>query len=448
MDKSTILAVKVIGDATSGARALTDVDNRAAKLEGTFKTARLAAGLFFAFLIASAVSIAGVASDLQQASGAVDAVFSSYSDGVHKAASTASQDVGLAEDQYSQLASVLGSQLKNLGVSQDQLGGKTNDLIKLGADLSAMYGGTAAEAVEALSSLLRGERDPIERYGVSIKQADINAREAAMGLTGLTGEAQKSADLQATLAILLEQTGDASGRFAAEADTASGAQQRANAAWRDAQAQLGEALLPIISEGADVLANLAHWVGENKDLVLALAVAAGVLAAAFVVVTAAQWAFNVAAVANPIGLVILVIVLAIAALIGVVLLIIKYWDDIQRTAEDAWFAIQNFIYDASAAAVEFENHVIDIINWLAKLGSGELLSDQINDLLGLGNADFTPQLSRIQIGDRPAAITHVNNSTSIVVNGALDTNGVANQIKGLLKDNSQLVGSAPAGSNV
>src|SRR4029077_20579711 len=133
------------------------------------------------------------ASRTQQAMGAVDTVFGKSAGQIKRWAAGAADSVGLAKSEYGELAAVIGAQLKNLGVPMDQVAGKTNDLVKLGADLSATYGGTTAEAVEALSSVLKGETDPIEKYGISIKQATIAAEMAKEGTDKLTGAAAKQA---------------------------------------------------------------------------------------------------------------------------------------------------------------------------------------------------------------------------------------------------------------
>ena len=186
----------------------------------------------------------GLASDLEQSTGGVTAQFKDQADVILAAAKRANTAVGLSRSTYQQYATVVGAQLKNLGIRQDQVAGNTTNLIGLGADLAAQFGGPTSQAVEALSSLLRGERDPIERYGVSIKQADIDARLAAQGLSDLTGEAEKQAQVQATLAILWEQTADAQGTFFREQDTYAGKQQRLMAQLADAQTEFGNALLP------------------------------------------------------------------------------------------------------------------------------------------------------------------------------------------------------------
>lgn len=190
----------------------------------------------------------GSATDLEQSVGAVDAVFKDNASTIHEWAKSASNDVGLSQNSFNELSTVLGAQLKNMGFDLEDATTRTGDLVKLGADLAAQFGGTTTDAVSALSSLLRGERDPIERYGVSINEARIQAKLAAMGLSDLEGEAATSAKTQATLALLYEQTADAQGTFARESDTLAGQQQRLNAQWQDAQSTLGMALLPALTE--------------------------------------------------------------------------------------------------------------------------------------------------------------------------------------------------------
>ena len=209
-----------------------------------------------AAVIGFAKDIVGAASDAEQAVGAVDAVFKGNAQAIKDWSAQSGKALGLSKTDYQTLATTIGSQLKSAGTSMQDLAPKTNDLITLGADLAAQYGGSTSDAVSALSSLLKGETDPIERYGVSIKAADVAAQKAAMGLSGLTGEADKQATAQATLALLTKQTADATGANAREADTAAGKQARLTAAWDDASATMGASLLPAFSGLMDVASKL------------------------------------------------------------------------------------------------------------------------------------------------------------------------------------------------
>ncbi|MFB7251725.1 hypothetical protein [Microbacterium sp. NPDC056234] len=116
-----------------------------------------------------------------------------------------------------------------------------------------MFGGTSREAVEALSSALKGERDPIERYGVSLKQASIDAKAAELGFTKVGGALSAEANAAATLALIMEQTADAHGNFAKESTTYEGVMQRLGASWANVSTTIGQAFLPFATAAGSIL---------------------------------------------------------------------------------------------------------------------------------------------------------------------------------------------------
>lgn len=288
MASTAILAIRIVSDATKAARELQGMDNATGKWAGRMEKANRTAKVVGAGILAVGAAAFKQASQLQQASGAVDAVFGRQSGKVHKLAKDAANSVGLAQSEYSELASVLGAQLGNLGVSQDKLVGTTDSLISTGADLSAQFGGTTKEAVEALSAAFRGETDPIEKYGVSIKEATVKAELARRGQDKLTGAAAKTARTQAMLALITQQTSTAQGAFAREAGTAAGAQQRAMANLKNAGAQLGMVLLPVVAALATKFSEMATWVQDNATKAQILLGVIGGLAVAVMAVNAAM----------------------------------------------------------------------------------------------------------------------------------------------------------------
>ena len=259
MAKNTVV-ISVLSNTKQFAKGFKDSAGPLGKLKKLAGGAALAVGGLSTALGVKAVRSA---SALEQAVGGLEAVFKKNAPAMLKFADGAAESVGLAKSEYAELATVLGSQLKNMGVSVDQLGGKTNELVGLGADLAAQFGGSTSDAVSALSSLLRGERDPIERYGVAINESRLKAKMAEMGLKGLTGEAEIQAKTQATLALLYEQTADAQGAFARESNTLAGAQQRLQAGTENLYAAFGEALLPAITGVTSALGTLINKVQNS-----------------------------------------------------------------------------------------------------------------------------------------------------------------------------------------
>lgn len=329
MAKVANLILRVTSETGQAQAGLGRVSGSASKFQAGMAKANKAA-----LAVAAGLAVVGAASfkqasDLQQAAGAVDSVFGKQADAVHKLAKSAADSFGLSRAEYSQTAAVFGAQLRNMGVSAKQLVPQTDKLISLGGDLAATFGGKTSDAVEALSALLRGERDPIEKYGVSIKQADINARLAAKGQDKLTGAARKSAETQATLELLYQQTAKAQGQRSREAHTAAVRQEVALAKIKNAGAALGRVLLPVFASVASAIAKTAGYVERNSTAFLVLAGVAGTLAGAVIAINAAykaylaittavkvaQWALNAAMAANPIGLIVAAVIAAVAAMV-------------------------------------------------------------------------------------------------------------------------------------
>ena len=246
----------------SARKAKQELDSLHGKMKGAFskiggvaKGAAIAMAGAGAGVVAFGVKAVKSASDLQQSVGAIDAVFKGNASQMHAWANTAAKDVGLTKNEFNELGTLIGSQLKNGGTAMEELAPKTNKLISLGADLSSMYGGTTREAVEALSSALKGERDPIEKYGVTLKQAQIDAEAASLGFEKVGGSLSAEANQAATLSLIMKQTADAHGNFARESDTLAHQQQVLSAQFDNIKAKIGMAVLPAVSKILQLVAD-------------------------------------------------------------------------------------------------------------------------------------------------------------------------------------------------
>jgi len=218
----------------------------------------------------------------------------------------------------------------------------------------------------------------------------------ALGIYDGNGALTDQQKILAAQQAILKQTTDAQGDFARTSEGLANQTRIMKAQFEDVKAELGAALLPVVLAILPVFAKLADFVGDNTELVLALAAVIGGLSAAIVVAnfamkawaaaqaiaTAAQWAFNVALSANPIGLV----VIAVAALVaGLVILYNKV----------------DWVRDMFKQFLKPLEKVMDGIGWLAdKLG---LVSKEMDD-------NFTPSVdeARKQAGDMYASVRDAN----------------------------------------
>ena len=248
-------ATKNLRGAFNGIEAEAESAGRASssKFKSAFTGALTAAGGLFAGVQLfdfgrDAIFKAG---DIEQSIGAVDAVFKGSAARMHEYAATASSTVGISTNAYNELAAKLGASLKNGGTSIDELGEKTNGLIQLGADLSSLYGGTTAEAIDAISAALRGEMDPIERYGISLNDAALTAKGLELGIKKVGGSFSTQEKQLITQALLFEQSTDAQGNFSRESDTFAHKMQVASARMEDMKTKIGSALLPTVVDLMD-----------------------------------------------------------------------------------------------------------------------------------------------------------------------------------------------------
>lgn len=235
----------------------------------------LAAGAGLAKLMGSSIK---AASDAQQSMGATESVFGKAADSVIKKSNGAATAYGLSANQYRESANLIGSLFKNQGVATDQLAGKTDSMVKLGGDLAATFGGTTKEAVEALGSAFKGEFDPLEKYGISLKESTVSTE--AMRLAnvkskkewdGLTTAQQSAYKQQATTALIMKQSTSAAGAFGRESNTLAGQQQRLAAQWENLKSSLGTMFLPVLTKvvgflAGDALTAVKNFGGGAKQL--------------------------------------------------------------------------------------------------------------------------------------------------------------------------------------
>ena len=191
------------------------------------------------------------------------------------------EDYGLSQQQAAQASVFLGSVLKQYGFSTKEAGVETKKLVTLSQDLATTYGYDVQDALLAVTALFRGEYDPIEKFGVAMKQNEINAYLAAQGLGHLTGAELANAQATARLELLFERAGDSVGAFTRASDTLYGSQQRLNAIMGNLQVSFGSAfqapladvnnaLANVAQDGGDQLVDISQELAHNIDVVVPL----------------------------------------------------------------------------------------------------------------------------------------------------------------------------------
>lgn len=246
--KSAILSVRIVSDVENAIKGMERVGNKTSLMDKAVMAGSAALAAGSAAAIAYGASAVQAAGDLQQSQGAIETIFKDSAGAMLGFSDQAATAVGLTKNEYNEMATLIGAQLKNTGTSMEELGPKTNQLISLGADLSSMFGGTTADAVGALSSALKGEMDPIERYGISLNDATLTAKGLEMGIEKVNGAFTSEQKAAIVMAAIMDQSADAHGNFAKESDTLAHKQQVFAAQLGNVKTTIGEHLLPVVSQ--------------------------------------------------------------------------------------------------------------------------------------------------------------------------------------------------------
>lgn len=263
-----------------------------------------------------------------------------------KMAQSLGKSTGATQAQVDATEDWISAQGKALGVADDELRPAIEKLAQASGDL-----GQAQKDAALAMDLAASAGVPVETAAKAIAKAYDGSRGALKKLVpGLDDATLKSGDMAAVFGELEAKVGGAAEAFA---ETDAGALQRFQLGMAEAGESIGAALLPALEAVLPYLQSFATWAQDNTQTILVIGgviggVAGAILAinaamkiwqATSVLVTGAQWLLNAAMAANPIGLV----VIAIAALIGALVLAYNKVDWFKRFVDAAWDVIYKAI---------------------------------------------------------------------------------------------------------
>ena len=162
--------------------------------------------------------------------------------------------MGLNEAEFQKQAVTLGQVATATGSTREEAAVMAALLITAAGDVAAFNGDISQsnEVLTAMQAAIRGEFDPLERFGVAIKQADVNQRALADSTATSVDELTTQEKQAATLALIMEALGDETGSLEAQMDSAAVQQNILNAELEDAQTELGAALIPVKAFGVEL----------------------------------------------------------------------------------------------------------------------------------------------------------------------------------------------------
>jgi hypothetical protein len=269
------------------------------KAQFAIKKAAVPAVAALAGLGTAAFKAAQKASDLAEEQSKVGVIFGESAKEVLDFSKKAGTALGQSQRQALAAAGTFGTLGKAAGLTGSELAGFTTQFTTLASDLASFNNTSPEDAIQAIGAALRGEAEPIRRYGVLLDDATLRNKAFQLGLIKTTKDALTPANKSlAAQAVILEQTRDAQGDFARTSDGAANQQRIMAANIENATAAIGNAFLPILEKTLPVLADMAKFVENNSDLVIAATVAFGGFATAIVAARVAMIAYRTIAIAT------------------------------------------------------------------------------------------------------------------------------------------------------
>jgi hypothetical protein len=333
---------------------------------------------------------------------------------------------GIADDALRPALASLARGTKDLGTAQDAL--------SLAMDISTATGTDLTTVSDALAKAYQGNMK---------------------GLRALSPEMatliKEGADLNTVMDVL---GGTFGGATATAAGTAEGQMKRFGIAISEAKENIGAALIPVVEKALPLLTAMGSWAQDNTTTFLVIAGVIGGIAVAILaanaaikiytlytqISTAAQWLWNAALTANPIGL----IVVGIAAVIAIIAILYTKFEGVRKIVDNVFGFLKDVVMGSIDIITTYVQTVLGvyktIFNTIAKLWNntiGKLSFEFPSWVPGLGGKGFSvpniPMLGEggivssptlAMIGERgPEAVIPLNRAGGMGGNYTINVNG-------------------------
>jgi hypothetical protein len=206
------------------------------------------------------------ASDLNEELSKTEVIFGDVSKDIKAFAKTADNALGLSQKEALKAASTFATFGKAAGLTGKPLATFSKSATTLASDLASFYNTNAEEAITAIGAALRGESEPIRKFGVLLNDSTLKAKAMEMGLYSGKGALDLQAKSLAAYEVILDQTKDAQGDFSRTSDGLAGSQKILTAQMENLKTTIGTSLLPKMLDIVTTATKVSRaFSGEDPD---------------------------------------------------------------------------------------------------------------------------------------------------------------------------------------
>jgi hypothetical protein len=246
------LTVNLVGRDESLQKTYKRVNKGSALMSDNLRKAARVGGIGLTALGGAAIGAAAMlkpmldmAASVEESLSKNNVVFGESSALVEEFAETSLESFGVTRNAALEATGVIGTLGKAMGISEEESASMATTLVGLAGDMSSFNDASVEETLLAIQSGLRGEAEPLRRFGVLLDAATLKAKALEEGIINNTKSAltpqQKAL---AAYEVILDQTTIQMGDFERTADSATNTAKRLNGQWVEMQTTIGTALLP------------------------------------------------------------------------------------------------------------------------------------------------------------------------------------------------------------
>lgn len=165
--------------------------------------------------------------------------------------------IGLSNSAALQATGSFGNLFTAMGIGQQQAADYSTAMVQLGADLASFNNTSVDDAILAIGAALRGESEPIRRFGVLLDEATLKQEALNAGLIqSTTGSLTPAIKAQAAYAAILKQTSAAQGDFQRTSGSLANLGRVVQAQTANIFGDIGQAFQPLFQSVTQVISRV------------------------------------------------------------------------------------------------------------------------------------------------------------------------------------------------
>jgi hypothetical protein len=255
------ISVSIVADVKDMRSKLSSVEKQ---LSGFGKTVgKLGTAMKGAFALAAGSAVIGqlgsmvtAASDLNETMSKSQTVFGTASKDIEAFANSAAKNLGLSKQEALAGMAQFGNLFDQLKIGKPAAANMAKGFAQMSADLASFNNLEPAQVMEAFTSATRGEFDALQAVIPTINAAAIETEALRQTHKKSAKDLTEADKVNALYSLSVKGMGKAQGDFQRTSKGLANQQRILSAEWKNAQATIGQALLPALTK-------LINWVNSE-----------------------------------------------------------------------------------------------------------------------------------------------------------------------------------------